>query len=293
MQDVDILADPRMTLPVPATRAPAAAPGDLPRAVRLGMPHLDPDGLSEGWLLSEAVHHHWLGVAAACGTRPGALRDIGGARVHPAIVSWVHTGSPVRFEEDEVARLRREVAPTAAGGWRSVLRAEGGAGAGARLEIASVLARREGPSNASLAAAEMDAALSPPALPEMMPRAARILRARARAMREAAGARPAAPILTVRIGAHELDGLGLLPPAALLRHFAAAEAAALGGPWSAPPVHRREVHAYANLDPGDWLDLDCDMLATEVSPEPAVFSSIAARRASDGMLIAACETVRC
>ena len=159
--------------------------------------------------------------------------------------------------------------------------------------MASVFARRDGPSNAALRAADMDAALAPPPMPELMPREARVLRGRARAMREAAGVRPPAPVLTVRVGAHDLDGAGLLPPAALLRHFAGAEAAALDGPWTAPPVHRREVHAYGNVDPGDWLDLDCDLLATEVSPEPAVFSSIVARRASDGALVAACETVRC
>ena len=183
--------------------------------------------------------------------------------------------------------------PRAEGGWRSVLRVEGGTGAGARIEMASVFARREGPSNAALVAADMDAAHAPPPMPELMPREARILRARARAMREAAGLRPSSCVLTVRVEAHDLDGAGLLPPAALLRHLSTAEAAALDGPWRAPPVHRREVHAYANVDPGDRLHLDCDLLATEVSPEPAVFSSIAARRASDGALVAACETVRC
>lgn len=289
MHHSNILTDPRL-----APRAPMPRPAaDLPRALRLGMPHLAPDGLDEAWLVGEAAHHHWTAVARACGTWPSDLRDRQGARAYPAIVSWVMTGSPLAFAEDDIACIRHDVAPNAAGGWRSVLRVEGGAGANARVEMASVFARREGPSNAALGRADMDAALRPPPLAELMPREARILRARARAMREAASRRPPAPVLTVRIGAHELDGAGLLPPAALLRHFAAAEAAAIEGPWIAPPVHRREVHAYANVDPGDWLDLDCDLLATEVSPEPAVLSSIAARRASDGRLVAACETVRC
>lgn len=289
MHQADLFADPRLG----AYRSAPPRAADLPRALRLGMPHLAPDGLNEAWLLAEAVHHHWLAVARACGTRPAMLRDRTGARVYPAIVSWVHTASPAPFAEDEVARLRHEVGPRAEGGWRSVLRVDGGAEAGARVEMASVFARRDGPSNASLVAAEMDAALCTPPMPELLPREARILRGRARSLREAAASRPAAPVLTVRVAAHDLDGAGLLPPAALLRHFAAAEAAALDGPWCAPPVHRREVHAYANVDAGDWLDLDCDLMATEVSPEPAVFSSISARRASDGALVAACETVRC
>ena len=289
MHTADILADPRTAPPA----APRRAPGDCLRALRLGMPHLGPDGLDEGWLLTEAAHQHWIAVARACGARPAALRDRAGERVYPALVSWVYTGSPTPFAEDAVARLRHEVPPRAEGGWRSVLRVEGG-GAGARIEMASVFARRDGPSNAALSAAEMDAAHAPPPMPELMPREARALRARAGAMREAAVTRPSStPLLSVRVEAHEMDGAGLLPPAALLRHLSAAEAAALDGPWRAPPVHRREVHAYANVDPGDRIELECDLLATEVSPEPAVFSSIAARRASDGELVAACETVRC
>lgn len=289
MHHADILADPRIAAR-PAPRRPTA---DLPRAVRLGMPHLGPEGLREAWLLSEAAHHHWLGVARACGTRPAGLRDREGGRVYPAVVSWVHTAGPQPFAEDDVARLRHDVPPRPEGGWRSVLRVEGASGAGATVEMTSVLARREGPSNAALAAADMPAQLAPPPVAELMPREARVLRDRARAMRAAAGARASAPTLTLRVGAHDMDGAGLLPPAAILRYFAEAEAAALAGPWSAPPVHRREVHAYANVDPGDWIDLDCDLLATEVSPEPAVLSSITARRASDGALVAACETVRC
>jgi hypothetical protein len=100
-------------------------------------------------------------------------------------------------------------------------------------------------------------------------------------------------VLSVRVEARDMDAAGLLPPAGLLRHLSEAEAAASGGLRRAPPVHRREVHAYANVDPGDRLDLACDLMATEDSPEPAAFSSIAARRASDGALVAACETVRC
>ena len=289
MHRADILADPRI-----APRAtPRPAAGDHPDALRLGMPHIGPDGLDEAWLLSEATHRHWIAVARACGTRPAGLRDREGARAYPALVSWVYTGASAPFAEDDVALLRHEVPPRAEGGWRSVLRIEAARGASARIEMASAFVRRDGPSNAALAAAEMDAAHAPPPMPELMPREARVLRGRARAMREAATAQPPAPVLTVRVHAHDLDGAGLLPPAALLRYVSAAEAAALEGPWRAPPVHRREAHAYGNVDPGDWLDLDCDLLATQDSPEPAAFSSIAVRRASDGALIAACETVRC
>lgn len=291
MHQTDILADPRIA----SHAAARGAPGDLLRALRLGMPHLAPGGHGpdEGWLLSEAAHQHRIAVARACGTRPSDLRDRAGERAHPVLVSWVYTAPPVPFAEDDAVRLRHEVPPVAEGGWRSVLLADAGAAAAARIEIASVFARRMGPSNASLAATEMDAAHAPPPMPELMPRGVRTLRARSRAMRAVAGAHAAHPVLSVRVEARDLDGAGLLPPAALLRHLSEAEVAAAGGPWRAPPVHRREVHVYANVDAGDRLDIACDLLATELSPEPAAFSSIVARRASDGALVAACETARC
>lgn len=53
-------------------------------AIRLGMPHLCANGLSESWLLKELGHRHWLMLAGAAGRNGPEFRDGRGQRVYPA-----------------------------------------------------------------------------------------------------------------------------------------------------------------------------------------------------------------
>jgi probable biosynthetic protein (TIGR04099 family) len=52
--------------------------------IRLGMPHLSANGLSEGWLLKELGHRHWLMLADAADKAKPEFRDDRGERVYPA-----------------------------------------------------------------------------------------------------------------------------------------------------------------------------------------------------------------
>ena len=123
--------------------------------------------------------------------------------------------------------------------------------------------------------------------------AARVTRARGRTLRHLAPGPGESPLLSLPVVAEgDLNGVGLLYFARFLRFFAAAEAEALVGPWPLPPVRRREMFWYGNADAGDRLDIHCDVLVTELAPDPAVMTAVTARRASDGALVAAGEILR-
>lgn len=59
-------------------------PATLPARVRVGMPQLGLNGLSESWLLAECGDRHWQLLAETCGQPVVYLRDTRGRRVYPA-----------------------------------------------------------------------------------------------------------------------------------------------------------------------------------------------------------------
>ncbi|WP_230970834.1 Pnap_2097 family protein [Nitrogeniibacter aestuarii] len=63
---------------------PDTRPATLPARVRVGMPQLGLNGLSESWLLAECGDRHWQLLAEACGQPVVNLRDGRGRRVYAA-----------------------------------------------------------------------------------------------------------------------------------------------------------------------------------------------------------------
>jgi len=114
-------------------------------AFEVGMPHMDPWGLSENWLLKEAGHLHWRRLAASLGTRPGALTDRSGRRLYAAF-THVHLRDARLdgVEEDELLTLGISACPLGRSSHYShqVLRDAAGK-ARARLEMLSTLVVRE------------------------------------------------------------------------------------------------------------------------------------------------------
>lgn len=261
---------------------------------RLGLPHLSAHGLSESWLLGQAVERHWNAVAQRAGHPASAIRDLTGMRAFPCIVAARVQGNLGVFAEDADVRLEQARAPEAANGWHSrhVLRDLGGDPRDVvTVELVSRFARRGGSSNRDLEAAEMPSWLTPPA-DEALPLPVRAFRARARAVRGTETPK-SAPIASVPVLAEpDLNGAGLLDGTAFLRFFAAAETVALAGPWRVGPVTGREIHLFANADPGDRIDLRCDLRISQATPTASTRAVITAHRGSDGALVAACETVR-
>jgi probable biosynthetic protein (TIGR04098 family) len=67
---------------------PEAMPSlDAPRRVRLGMPHLDVGGLSEGWLLRYTGDLHWEAISRRLGVATHEIREDGRQRLYPTVVA--------------------------------------------------------------------------------------------------------------------------------------------------------------------------------------------------------------
>jgi len=60
---------------------------EAPRRIRLGMPQLDPGGLSEGWLLRGAGDRHWQAIARRLGVATDEIRGDTGQRLYPTVVA--------------------------------------------------------------------------------------------------------------------------------------------------------------------------------------------------------------
>jgi probable biosynthetic protein (TIGR04099 family) len=74
-----------IALPPAVLRLDEAAPaGGLDETVLLGMPQLSLTGLSEGWLLKELGHRHWMMLARMAGRPVPDFRDVDGAPVYAA-----------------------------------------------------------------------------------------------------------------------------------------------------------------------------------------------------------------
>ena len=58
-----------------------------PRRIRIGMPHLDAAGLSEGWLLRHAGDLHWEAIARRLRVDSDELCGPGDERLYPTVVA--------------------------------------------------------------------------------------------------------------------------------------------------------------------------------------------------------------
>jgi probable biosynthetic protein (TIGR04098 family) len=128
-----------------------------------------------------------------------------------------------------------------------------------------------------------------PAPVEALPTDVRILRARWTSLREAAPA--AEPHATLGVLGSDLNGVGLLYFAGMLRFLRAGEAAATA-PFRLPPVLAREVHWYGNADLDDALHVSCDLHVVELGRSPVLAATLALRRKSDDGLVAVCTVSR-
>lgn len=260
-------------------------------AFRLGMPHLGHAGLSLNWLLRACCHRHWWSIAARLGRPPSELIDMRGERMLPSVVAVTVRGSLDRFREDDVVSFDRAVAPSRETGWRSYWCLISSSGATAEVELVTRFAKRSGPSNKDLAAAEVPHELLPYFDGEQAQRTA-ILKARGRT-EKAAAPEPGAPLhsFAVRADTH-YNGVGLMYFANFVEPFDQAEHLSLPGGIGGREIVSREIHYYGNVDTDDHLDLDCIPLVTGIAPNPEVKLTSFARRRSDDKIVAVCISVR-
>jgi probable biosynthetic protein (TIGR04098 family) len=130
-------------LPRAADTAPDTLP-PAPRRLRIGMPHLDLAGLSEGWFLRYAGDLHWEAITARLGVASDQIRDDGDERLYPTVVALRARYQPALAGVRENDRLdaRVEVAPC--GGACAIGRVAAEVGA-ARIsvELLTTFARRD------------------------------------------------------------------------------------------------------------------------------------------------------
>jgi len=98
--------------PQPATPIAPGGP-EVPRRVRLGMPHLDAGGLSENWLFRQAGALQWEAIADRLGVRTDEIRDAAGTRLYPTVVAVrARYDAPLAaFGEDDALDFAVEVVP--------------------------------------------------------------------------------------------------------------------------------------------------------------------------------------
>jgi probable biosynthetic protein (TIGR04099 family) len=84
-----------------------------PRRVRVGMPHLDVGGLSEGWLLRHVGDLYWEAIARRLGVATDEIRDDGRQRIYPTVVALrARYDSPLsEVRENDVLETAVEVMP--------------------------------------------------------------------------------------------------------------------------------------------------------------------------------------
>lgn len=91
-------------------RAPRS-PASMPESIVLGMPHLTASGLSEGWLLRELGHRHWLLLAAMAGMAVPDFRDTDGEPVYAAFSALsIRDAAFGEARENDVLTLSSEIA---------------------------------------------------------------------------------------------------------------------------------------------------------------------------------------
>ncbi|MFD1341088.1 hypothetical protein [Litorisediminicola beolgyonensis] len=250
---------------------------------RLSMTQLNGKGLSIGWFMREAADRHWWALADGVGLTPARLRDSEGRRVIPAVLEVRVSGQFQSFNEDDEAVLRLCDIPSAANGWRSLSTLDAGAGATARVEIATDFLRRKARSNLELEPTE-------PVLPdaEAGPAAARTreLRQEGRALRLDAIEKAPHHSVPVCPETH-LNGVGLMCFAAMGEGLAQAERKALAGPLGTLPLTSRAQSHFANVDAGDWLDFTSEVDPVTATADPSLRVRTWARRRSDGRVVAA------
>lgn len=265
-------------------------PRDAPWFI-VGMPHLDGHGLSSSWMMREAGHLHWSSVAEYTGRNANSLKDVSGRRAVPSVVAAEISGRADAFKEDDVVELRMTQRPSPLNGWRSVTELRSTTGATLSVELVTTFAVRAAKSNHSLEVATV----APEFMPEkgtMASRRADLIRRSGALARRDAEANMAPPQLSVRISSQlHLNGIGLACFAGIHDFFVNAEANTAPVLPDDEAVLSRRIHYYGNLDAGDMLDISTSNETRLVEGRAARVAVSHARRRTDGLVVAVCESV--
>ncbi|MBB3770548.1 putative biosynthetic protein (TIGR04099 family) [Angulomicrobium tetraedrale] len=264
-----------MPFPLPHTRGvPHGEPRLLEETVRLGMPQLALGGLSEGWLLKDLGHRHWMMLAAMAGRTVPDFRDIDGAPVYAAFSALaIRDARFAELGENDVLAIRSSIARISRTqcASRHVLSRAGEAMG--TVELVSAFVRRgAGGGNHQVARVALEG-FPPPAAASSAPSTAtpaNSLADRAAALRArrlehyfgfdlAAAAGEADPFIEIDpCPAQDFNGAGFLYFASFVSFIDRAEWHFDGRQAPRAATLRRDVFFHANADPGErvrvrWL----------------------------------------
>lgn len=295
---------------LPRPRSDDGAP-DVPRRVRLGMPHLDVSGLSESWLLRWAGDLHWEAISRRLGVATDEIRDEGRARIYPTVVALrARYDAPLSdVRENDVLDAAIEVMPCGRACAQGRVAATAGP-ARLSLELLTTFAARhgDGAMRTALPAARLAARWRPLAPPSHLAAVARAAR-RGEPLDDSFSGPALSPVGSplgrVR---HEpspyvdYNGAGLLYFAAYPTIADTAERTlihtlGLGAPrardWAlaTSPV-QRDVFYYGNLPLGEALIVELLGVEAETSGARGVKTRARLRRERDGQTIADVVTRR-
>lgn len=261
-----------------------------PQTLRPGMPHLNNDGVNLGWLLREACHIHTTSVAdLACG-RPTAVLDCGSARVLASVVACTITGNASQFGKDDACTLHLSERPTANNGWRSQVDLINTQYHAVYVEVFSVFARRQGPSNRDLSVTDVGKMYPEGGSGDGARRTNLIRRLAAADIAHAQRDRCAPQqVIPIRRASH-FDRHGLVCFAAVHDIIAETETDTLprlAAGWS---MRNRHVHFFGNLDADDSLEITCRTSTQAISAHARVTAFSHIKRTSDEKVIATAQS---
>jgi len=235
-----------------------------PRRVRIGMPQLDPGGLSEGWLYRHCGDLHWEAIGRELGVTSDGFRGEGGDRLYPTVVALrARYGAPLAdVRENDVLDADVRVTPCgrACAHGRLGLSAAGQTSSVELVTTFAVHDRRAGTLRMAVPAPELAARWRPLADPPALVRLAKAARA---GLLLEDGDRPLG-VWTLEPSPYaDYNGAGLLYFAAYPTLADTAErklvsqlspAPGQGVEWAtATSVVARDVFFYANLPLGESL----------------------------------------
>jgi probable biosynthetic protein (TIGR04098 family) len=268
-----------------------------PETLRLGMPHLALGGLSEGWLLRECGSRHWAGVAASFRVPPERLEDGRGHRLYASFLAVRLQGHPLgAFGEGDRVFIETRLARLSRGRFFSRHHfSRLGAAAGLCVEMVTALLKRErmrdntalseahvGPDDETTGGGER--------VESDLPALDKAVRGRLRGAAPAAGAVPSVRHRYRPLPQSDFNGAGLL-------YFASYHSMVDRAEWDWRPrpealaftTARREAFFFANLNPGDEVDVVLEGI-DEVEGELRHRARLL--RVSDGRLMAEIATLK-
>jgi probable biosynthetic protein (TIGR04098 family) len=152
---------------------------EVPRQVRIGMPHLDAGGLSEGWFLRHAGDLCWEAIGQQLGVAPDEIRAEGSERLYPTVVALrARYEAPLSSaREGDVLGASVEVVPCGGACAHGRIAASVG-GARLSVELLTTFAMRtpEGTMRMALPAARLAARWRPLGVPPALAALARAAR---------------------------------------------------------------------------------------------------------------------